>query len=184
MRRNSVAGISLSMLAAAVLLTSASDGAAQNNGRDSPTSPTHLRFELTNSGGGLGLNIDEDVAFFAVPQGSSTRWILERSFTEKNWCGRRSGGHCAQTQTSTHGWADELTCPAIAKVMKRFGRARAADRDSAHPLVTDTPLLSLVTIRNGLMETDRLAEYEGPLVDWWALAEQQLKPCWTQMRAT
>jgi len=145
--------------------------------QDNPRRPEHVRFNLVQSGGGLGVDLEENVIFYSAGPGLSGPWFVDRSRTETD-CLRRGSPQNPCPKTSVYEGIDGTACPALESVMIRLGPIRKAEQGSAHPLVTDTPLLSLVTFKNGLIATERLSEYEGPLVDWWQSAQEQLKSCW------
>lgn len=160
---------------APILFASAATG--QTASRDNPTAPSHIRFYLIQSGGGLGYDLEENVVFYSAGPGLSGPWSIERSRTETD-CLERRGPENPCPKRNLDESIDGRTCPALQKIMSRLGQIRKLEQGSAHPLVTDTPLMSLVAVKGGLIATDRLAEYRGPLVDWWQSAQEQLKPCW------
>jgi hypothetical protein len=155
------------------------------NGQSAPEPPPPLerrdrKFELLLNGGGLGLNVDESVAFIAAHRPGSARWLVRREVSESNWCGQKVAGQCKKTTTSHHDWIDQKYCPALAPVIARLIHVQTVERRSSHHLVSDTPLVSLVTFdHGGFMRSERISEYEGALAGWWQSAEKQLKPCWT-----
>lgn len=134
---------------------------------------------LTIEGGGLGVTVDEEIWFEQLPFGRSSRWVIRRQGTDSNWCGRHENQTCAQTTNKIREYVDARFCPALFGVLRRLAKVRAAERGSVHSVVTDTPLVTLATFHGPTMETERLAEYTGPLVDWWQLAQEQLKSCWS-----
>lgn len=140
------------------------------------------QFTLIESGGGLGLDVENTTVFFAVDHGGPTTWLVERNSNESNWCGRRGNGQCVLTRTSSMDWIDGRSCAPLRQVLMQLEKVRTKESGSAHSLVSDTPLLSLVMVKRGQMATERLSEYIGPLVDWWRSAQEQLKPCWTKTR--
>lgn len=141
------------------------------------------RYRLTQSGGGLGINVEE-AAVFSVRAGSATDWFVERHRTDDNWCGHRENNACAATTISVHQWITSTNCPALQDVMNELPvakrAARAMQRKGAGRLfyVTDTPLFTLETLPNGRGATLKQSEWIGPLVDWWWHAQDRLKPCW------
>jgi hypothetical protein len=79
-------------------------------------------------------------------------------------------------------WIDGRRCGPLQSVLLQLEEVRAEERTAAHPDVSDTPLVSLLTFKEGELETQRLAEYVGPLAEWWQSAQEQLEPCWTKTR--
>lgn len=140
------------------------------------------RFTLTENGGGLGGDVENTTVFSAIDHGDTTVWFVERNSNESNWCGRSGNGQCIRTRTSSMTWIDGRSCAPLRKVLKQLERVRTAERGSVHPWVSDTPLLSLLMFERRQLATERLAEFVGPLVDWWQSAQEQLKPCWTKTR--
>jgi hypothetical protein len=139
------------------------------------------RFVLIESGGGLGVDV-ENTTVFSVDGSQPSAWFLSRDTNESNWCGRAINGQCRPTKTSGDDWIDGRNCPALGDIMKQLLTVRTAERGSSHPQLSDTPLLSLVVLKGAGMATDRLGEYEGPLVDWWRSAQERLKTCWAKTR--
>ncbi|MFL6735556.1 MAG: hypothetical protein ACJ8F4_00680 [Sphingomonas sp.] len=139
------------------------------------------RFTLIESGGGLGIDVENTTMFLAVEHGP-TNWLVERNRDERNWCGGKGDGQCVSTRTSSVDWIDERTCAPLRQVLAQLATVRSKERGSTHPFVSDTPLLSLVMFEQGQMAAERLSEYVGPLADWWQSAQEQLKPCWTKDR--
>lgn len=141
------------------------------------------RYRLTQSGGGLGIDIEEAAVFSAEP-GSASDWFVERHRTEDNWCGRRENNACSRTTVSVHQWITSTSCPALQDVMNDLpvaqSAARAIQREQAgkHIFVTDTPLFTLETLPERRGATLKQSEWTGPLVDWWWHAQDRLKPCW------
>jgi hypothetical protein len=146
--------------------------------------PPQEQFSVVEDGGGLGLEFDNVTAFSAVHHGQTTIWFVERNTRESNWCGRKAEGRCISTSISSHDWIDGRSCPPLGQLVLQLPRIRAEERGAAHPRVSDTPLLSLVTFSDGGMATERLSEYVGPLATWWWSFQEQLKPCWTKTRPT
>lgn len=140
------------------------------------------RFALIESGGGLGIDVDNATVFSAIDQGGTTIWFVERNSNESNGCGRSANGKCIPTRKSSMDWIDGRSCVPLQHVLLQLPTVRAVERGSAHDLVSDTPLLSLLMFKRAQLSTERLSEYEGPLVDWWRSAQEQLKPCWTKVR--
>lgn len=140
------------------------------------------RFTLIESGGGLGVEVDNSAVFSAITQGGTTIWLVERNSNESNSCGRSANGKCIPAQRSSMDWIDGRSCAALGDLVLQLRKVRMKERGSAHPWPSDTPLLSLLMFKRGQLATERLAEYEGPLVDWWRIAQEQLKPCWTKVR--
>lgn len=143
--------------------------------------PEH-RFTLVESGGGLGFEVENTTVFSSIDQDGQKTWIVERNTNESKWCDQTSNGHCVETKTSSMDWIDGRSCAALPKVMLQLAKVRTEENGSAHPWASDTPLLSLIIVDRGLMATERLSEYAGPLVDWWRSAQERLKPCWTKGR--
>jgi len=143
----------------------------------------HEQFTLIESGGGLGVDVDNVTVFSVLNHGQTTTWFVERNSNESNSCGRTGSGQCIPTRTSSMDWIDGRRCAPLHQVLMQLEKVRTQERGSAHPWVSDTPLLSLLMFdERGLLETERLSEYVGPLVDWWRSAQEQLKPCWTKTR--
>lgn len=140
------------------------------------------RFTLIESGGGLGLDVDNTTVFSVFDQGGTTTWFVERNSNGSNWCGRSASGKCIPTRNASMDWIDGRSCAPLREVLSRLRTVQRKERGSAHDLVSDTPLLSLLVFKQGRLATERLSEYEGPLVDWWRSAQEQLKPCWTKVR--
>lgn len=140
------------------------------------------RFTLIESGGGLGVDVENTTAFSAIDHGGTTTWFVERNSNESNWCGRLGNGKCIPTRTSSMDWIDGRSCASLREVLMQLRTVRTEERRSAHPWVTDTPLLSLLVFKRGQLATERLSEYMGPLVDWWRSAQEQVRPCWTKTR--
>lgn len=140
------------------------------------------RFSLIEIGGGLGIDVDNTTVFSAIEQGGTTTWFVERNSNESNWCSRSANDKCTPTRKSSMDWIDGRSCAPLRHVLLQLPTVRAEERGSAHDLVSDTPLLSLLVFKRGQLATERLSEYEGPLVDWWRSAQEQLKPCWTNVR--
>jgi hypothetical protein len=138
------------------------------------------QFWLIESGGGLGVRVENTTVFLEVNRGAATTWSVQRDSTENNWCGRKENGHCIPTRTSSHEWINGRSCAPLSRVLMQLTTARTKERGSTHPLVTDTPLLSLILRERGHLAAERLSEYTGPLVDWWQSAQEQLKACWTK----
>jgi hypothetical protein len=151
---------------------------------DAPPSYHHpkQRFVLTENGGGLGVEVENTVVFSVLSARRTTIWLVERNSNKSNWCGRTGNGQCIATHTSSMEWIDGSRCASLRLVLLQLEKVRTEERASAHPWVSDTPLVSFLTFDQGQLETQRLAEYVGPLVDWWQSAQQQLKPCWTKSR--
>jgi hypothetical protein len=150
---------------------------SQTRRSDTATASDRVRFFLIQSGGGLGVDLEDNATFYSAGPGLSGPWFLQRSRTETNCLRRRAPQNpCPKTSISEE--IDGGSCPALQRVMAELMPIRKRERGSAHSMPSDTPLLSLVTIQYGLMGTDRLSEYEGPLVDWWQAAQEQLKSCW------
>lgn len=153
-------------------------GAAPNREQSSQHHKTE-RFRLTQSGGGLGFDLQETVVF---SRGRGGDWFLERHKTELN-CGLAPAATCPPT--SVHEWATTRNCSALRDVMTRLSVAREAslaimrERARRHVFiqVTDTPLLTFETLPHGGIKPQ--SEWDGPLVDWWRSSEERLKPCWT-----
>lgn len=143
---------------------------------------TEQRFTLIESGGGLGVDVENTTVFSVIDHGGPTAWIVERNSNKSNSCGRLSNGQCVATRTSSMDWIDGRSCAPLREILIQLGTVRTQERDSAHPLVSDTPLLSLLMVKRGQLATERLSEYVGPLVDWWRSAQEQLGPCWTKVR--
>lgn len=140
------------------------------------------QFTLIESGGGLGTDVDNTTVFMTDNHAGRTTWLLERNSNENNWCGRKSNGGCVPTRTSSIDWIDGRSCVPLRHALNELARVRKNERGSSHPWASDTPLLSLIMVERGMMATERLSEYVGPLVDWWRSAQEQLKPCWTKTR--
>jgi len=66
--------------------------------------------------------------------------------------------------------------------MSQLALVRSQERNASHPIVSDTPLLSLITYGAEGMRAERLAEYVGPLANWWRKAQGRLASCWTDTR--
>ena len=141
-----------------------------------------LRFAIGEEGGGLGIETHNFTTFSAIGRGARARWIVERSTEESNWCGSRSSGKCQSTTTKSHQYIDANDCPALHAEVARLTAVRLKERNGAHPEVSDTPLTELITYRGMGLRTERLAEYVGPLADWWRQAQIRLTPCWTNIR--
>jgi hypothetical protein len=141
------------------------------------------RFTLIESGGGLGIDVENTKPFLALGHGATATWFVERNGNESNWCGRVDNGKCIPTRVTSMDWIDGRTCAPLRGVLLQLEKVRTNERGSAHPWASDTPLLSLIMFeRHGLLASERLSEYVGPLVDWWRSAQEQLKPCWTKTR--
>lgn len=140
------------------------------------------RFTLTENGGGLGVDVENTTVFSAIEHGGTTAWFVERNSNKDNWCGRLGKGQCVPTHTSSMDWIDGRSCAPLREVLMQLETVRTKERGSAHPWVSDTPLLSLLMFKRGQLATERLAEFGGPLVDWWRSAQEQLRPCWTRVR--
>jgi hypothetical protein len=140
------------------------------------------RFVITERGGGLFVEVDNTVEFSLLDIGRATVWLVERNSTKSDWCGRTGKRQCVATHTSSMDWIDGRRCASLQQVLLQLETVRTTERGSAHPWVSDTPLVSLLTFYEGQLETQRLAEYVGPLVDWWKSAQEQLAPCWNKAR--
>lgn len=140
------------------------------------------QFTLIESGGGLGADVENTTSFSTIYRSGTTRWLVERNSNASNWCGRTGNHECIPTHTSSMDWIDGRTCASLAPVLAQLAKVQVEERGSAHPRVSDTPLLSLLTFKHGQLATERLSEYVGPLVDWWQSAQEQLKPCWTKVQ--
>ena len=163
---------------AIIELCFATPAIGQTAPQDNPTGPDHIRFYLIQSGGGLGEDLEESVVFASAGPGLAGPWSIDRSRTESFCLAKEDAQHPCR-KTSVNESIEGRTCPALQRVMAQLMRVRAAEQGSAHSWVTDTPLLSLVTMQGGfMMATNRLSEYRGPLVDWWQSAQEQLKSCW------
>ena len=112
-----------------------------------------LRFTIVESGGGLGVEVENTTVFSAIDHGGQTTWFVERNSNGSNWCGHTSNGHCISTKTSFMDWIDGRTCAPLRDVMMQLAKARAEEKGSAHPWASDTPLLSLIMVDRGLMAT-------------------------------
>ncbi len=138
---------------------------------------------IIESGGGLGIDVQNTTIFSTMNRGGTITWFVERNSNESNWCGRTDNGKCVSTRKSSMDWIDSRECPPLRGVLAQLQTVRTKERGSAHPWVSDTPLLSLLTFKDrGQLATERLSEYMGPLVDWWRAAQEQLKPCWIKVR--
>ena len=151
---------------------------AQGNG-SSVSFATGTSFVLTISGGGLGGDVEERVWFGQLPFGQSSRWVVRHEGEDSNSCGRLENHACIPTATKVRRFVDARFCPALSGVLQLLIKVRTVEGGSTHSIVTDVPLVSLVTYHGPTMETERLAEYTGPLVEWWQSAQEQLKSCWT-----
>jgi hypothetical protein len=165
-----------SLIASVILVASARAACEQV----SPVPREEGKFALLIEGGGLGTEVHNRVWFGIERVGASVLWVAERDTDETNWCGETVNRQCKQTRRSGHDRINEKDCPALRQVVSSLPRVQASERGTTHAIVTDTPLVSLVTYRGPgpFMETERLAEYEGLLVNWWQSTEEVLKPCW------
>jgi len=141
-----------------------------------------LSFAVTEEGGGLGIETHNSTAFFIIGRGAGARWVVERSAEESNWCGRRSGNHCEPTTTKSHQYLSTENCPALQAELSDLAKVRVKERSASHPLASDTPLVSLVTYGGEGMRAERIAEYGGPLTDWWRQAQPRFASCWRSSR--
>jgi hypothetical protein len=138
---------------------------------------------VIESGGGLGVDVQNTTVFSTMRQGRTLTWFAERNSNRSNWCGRTADRRCVSTRTSSMEWIDGRRCAPVRDVLMQLRMVRTEERGSAHPWVSDTPLLSLLTFKGqGQLATERLSEYAGPFVDWWRSAQKQLQPCWTNVR--
>ena len=176
------------LAAAALLLPVVAIGATPRE-QQVPHGHRVERFRLTQTGGGLGVDVQETVTFSG---GAGTNgWPVERRRTDSNWCGRKENGACAATKISVHQWTSANDCPALKDVMSQLPNAQSAalavQRELARKhgvfMVTDTPLLTLETLPKGRIRSTKQSEWIGPLVDWWSRGEQSLKACWTDYPA-
>lgn len=140
------------------------------------------RLVLTENGGGLGVEVDNTVVFSELDLGRTRIWLVERNSNKSDWCGRTGRRQCIATHTSSMDWIDGRRCGSLHPLLLQLEQVRAEERTAAHSDLSDTPLLSLLTFKDGQLETQRLAEYVGPLVGWWQSAQKQLAPCWTKIR--
>jgi hypothetical protein len=153
-------------------------GAAPNRQQTSSRDHRTEKFQLTQSGGGLGFDLQETVVF---SHSRGDDWFLERHKTEIN-CGLAPAATCRPI--SVHDWVTTRNCPELRQVMTALPSAQEAslaimrERSRRHVFVqvTDTPLFSLETLPHGRIKPQ--SEWEGPLVDWWRSSEERLKPCW------
>lgn len=143
---------------------------------------TQPRFSLLEEGGGLGIESHNSFSFSSYGQGSKPRWFAEAQNEESNWCGRQSAGKCEPTIIRSHRYIDGNECPALAREMDNLTLVRTRERNASHPIVSDTPLLSLVSYGGEGMRSERLAEYVGPLATWWRNSQARLAPCWRTTR--
>lgn len=141
-----------------------------------------LRFALAEEGGGLGIDSHNFTSFSSIGMSANSHWFAERSGEESNWCGRRSNGECQSTTVKSHRYIDGKDCPALRNEMTGLATVRLTERNASQPVVSDTPLLSLITYGDESMRTERLAEYVGPLANWWRQAQIRLATCWTSAR--
>lgn len=107
------------------------------------------QFALVESGGGLGLNVENTTVFSAIDHGGTTTWFVERNNNEDNFCGRSGNGQCIPTHTTSMDWIDGRTCAPLREVLIQLETVRTNERDSAHGWVSDTPLLSLLMFKRG-----------------------------------
>lgn len=167
------------LFAATLIVSISTAGAVPKRPQASSQDHRTERLRLTQSGGGLGFDVQETVVF---SRSRGDDWFLERHRTEIN-CGLAPAATCPPT--SVHDWVSTQNCPALRQVMTALPSAQEAslaimrERARRHLFiqVTDTPLLSLETLPHSKIEPQ--SEWEGPLVEWWRSAEQRLKPCWT-----
>ena len=171
------------ILASVTLLVSLPHGAAATqNGKASKVQRVE-RYRLTQTGGGLGIYVSE-TAVFSASRDAPGDWFVERHRTDDDWCGHRENKTCAATSVTVHQWIASRSCPALRAVMtqlpaaQRAALAKARKEAGKHIYVTDTPLLTLETVRGVGRATQKQSEWLGPLADWWWSAEKQLKPCW------
>jgi hypothetical protein len=141
-----------------------------------------LRLAVVEEGGGLGVDRHNFTLFSSSGQAANSHWFAERNGAESNWCGRRSNGECQSTTVKSHQYIDGDDCAALRNELTGLARVRLKERNASQPVVSDTPLLSLITYGGEGMRTERVAEYVGPLANWWRQAELRLRTCWTSTR--
>ena len=142
-------------------------------------------YRVVHRGGGLGVTIDETVAFSVSAQ--HPQWVAERTRRDSNWCGRRLPDKaCISTVTAAHEWIDGERCPELLRSLRALAAIRPQGFvDPEHmylTMVSDTPLLEVTgpspsAAGNGA--SLKVAAYSGPFVDWWRDTQASLKGCWS-----
>jgi hypothetical protein len=142
-------------------------------------------YRVTQQGGGLGIWIDETVAFTLSAE--HPRWVAERTRRDGNWCGRTEPGKgCVSTVISTHEWIDGALCPELLRSLQALAAVHVEGFvDPMHmdlTTVSDTPLLEVTgpsPNAAGFGASLKVSAYSGPFVDWWSQSEARLKGCWS-----
>jgi hypothetical protein len=141
---------------------------------------TQERYRLTQSGGGLGIEVNETVVISARPNGrGGVSWLAERHRRDYNWCaGKGPPKSCVAVTTTVHDWVDSNSCPNLDRIIAGFHDFRSSPPQMR---TTDTPLITL-SGNDGPFGVDgrpfKISDYLGPLQAWWRTGEDELKTCW------
>lgn len=144
-------------------------------------------YRVHQSGGGLGIDVDETVIFSVEgPNSASSPWIAERIRRDRNWCGRGAANDsCVSTDILKHDWIDGSRCPAlVATLMELPGIAHGAIAAPGEPhqliTVTDSPLITVsgYSGQDGFETKITISQYEGAIAKWWRDSASQLLSCW------
>lgn len=137
--------------------------------------PVTTIYTIKQSGGGLGVMVDEIVVVQLAGGGSDDHaWIVER---------RRHDVRMGKN-TFRHQWIDGRICPALAGVLAGIGKLppiRFIGPDAmAGGWRSDTPYVTLMgpPADFQLGEIVLRRDLAGPVSQWWWSAEKALEPCW------
>jgi hypothetical protein len=161
--------VNTALIATAVLLALSTSARAQEYDR------------LTQTGGSLGVTVDETVVFsLGRDQAGRPVWFARRSRRDRNWCGgSNSAGRCAATDLETYDSADSVRCSALNVIVAGFANFR-----SSTPALK-TSDTTLITLSGHTPGTDQpqftISGYIGSLATWWRESDDKLQSCWTPL---
>jgi len=193
----SVVGFSLRAASLLALAACPQSLLAQQDARESLASTSSFKriggeefeevYRVTEKGGGLGLNVDQTVIFWAKRRPSSKLfWIAERNRRLDNVCGNRDAGKgCVATSEVKHDWASGKTCPSLIFALNDLEKVPVpafTPPDERHVVAVADGVFVQVTGttdgRAGSVARVAYGAYDGPIVAWWRDAERNLKDCW------
>jgi hypothetical protein len=99
------------------------------------------RFVVIESGGGLGVDVENTTVFSADGEEPGL-WFISRNSNESNWCGHAANDQCRPTKTSGDDWIEERRCPALHDIMNQLMTIRAAERFIAFAVIRHAALVT------------------------------------------